>query len=63
MSLDVDAIYSIVNRILRNAEEIIDLIDRLEVELLRPELERRLREEEVSIESVRDLKKLVEEDY
>jgi len=53
--------YDVINRILESAEEITDLIDRLEIELLRPELEERLHEDDVPIEDLGDLKKLIEE--
>ncbi len=45
---------------MRNSKEIVDLIDRLEIELLRPELEERLQEENILIENLNGLKKLFE---
>jgi len=62
MSTSKDNMYNIISRILESAEEITDLVDRLEIELLRSELEERLREEGVPIEDLGDLKKLIEED-
>ena len=61
MSTSRDNMYDVINRILESAEEITDLIDRLEIELLRPELEERLHEDDVPIEDLGDLKKLIEE--
>ena len=60
MSTSSDILYNIINRILRNSKEIVDLIDRLEIELLRPELEERLQEENILVENLNGLKKLFE---
>ena len=57
-----EIIYNFVNEILKKVREIEDLIDKFEVELLRDELEKRLKSGEfITLENPQDVKKLLQE--
>ncbi|OYT25538.1 MAG: hypothetical protein B6V02_03415 [Thermoprotei archaeon ex4572_64] len=59
---DVDEIvYNFVNEILRKIREIEDLIDKFEIELIKDELEKRLKDEYIVLEKPEEIKKILQE--
>ena len=63
MSCDVgDVVYNFVNELLKKVREIEDLIDRFEIELIKDELEKRLKNDEyIKLEKPEEIEKLLQE--